>query len=259
MQFYFTYEPRDSVMTDWFEELNKNGFAVLSGVFTGEEMHAAQEEFAAAFADASASRSVLAARDGSAYGARNLLQIWPGVVRLMQKPSLREPLLQILGPEGGLVRGLYFDKPPGHSWALPWHRDLTIAVKEHGALGIFKKPTKKAGVPHVEAPVQLLESMVTARIHLDDVTDKNGPLRVIPGSHLLEKNDSSGEKEQAVLTCRAGDVLLMRPLLLHSSGHSEEEHAGHRRIIHLEFTPSPKLPDGYEWHDFFSLATDKHR
>jgi len=68
----------------------------------------------------------------------------------------------VLGPQGGLTRGLYFDKPPGNSWALPWHRDLTIAVKQHGPLGCFTNPTKKAGVPHVQAPAELLARMVTA-------------------------------------------------------------------------------------------------
>jgi ectoine hydroxylase-related dioxygenase (phytanoyl-CoA dioxygenase family) len=146
---------------------------------------------------------------------------------------------------------LYFDKPPGEGWALPWHRDMTVAVKAHGRLGTFAKPTTKAGVPHVEAPNELLSSMLTARIHLDDVTDRNGPLRVIPGSHRA--NGGPDNRESATIFCEAGDVLLMRPLLLHASGHCASDHRGHRRIIHLEFAPGPRLPDGYDWHDFFPL------
>ena len=43
--------------------------------------------------------------------------------------ALASALQTALGPGLGLVRVLYFDKPPGQSWALPWHKDLTIAVR----------------------------------------------------------------------------------------------------------------------------------
>ena len=162
--------------------------------------------------------------------------------------------MQVLGPGCGAVRGLYFDKPPGQSWALPWHRDKTIAVKEHDPIGEFKKPTTKAGVPHVEAPPSILDTMLTARIHLDDMTELNGPLRVIPGSHVQSSDSSFSDQTAVTLSCASGDALLMRPLLLHSSGHSEAGHDMHRRILHLEFAPSPTLPAPYGWHDFLAVG-----
>ena len=70
-------------------------------------------------------------------------------------------------------------------------------------------------MPHVEAPPAILEQMVTMRIHLDDVTEENGPLRVQPGSHRLSIENIVGAG-QCILANR-GDVLLMRPLLLHSA------------------------------------------
>jgi hypothetical protein len=190
---------------------------------------------------------------GGVSGARNLLRMWPQVVELARQPALASPLLELLGPSGGVVRGLYFDKPPGYGWALPWHKDVNVAVRAHGVMGRFAKPTTKAGVPHVEAPAELLGRMVTVRIHLDDVTDENGPLRVIPGSH----HDDGGQRASrppVAIGCRAGDVLLMRPLLTHASGHCDPATTRHRRIVHLECAPSPELPDGYEWHDFVGLT-----
>jgi hypothetical protein len=235
-------------MPDFLDGLFANGFAIVPKVLSLSEVIAAREACARALTGAEAASSVLADRDGAAYGARNLLQLWPGVADLARTPKLASLLTQILGPDAGLVRVLYFDKPPGHSWALPWHRDLTIAVKQHGSMGRFNRPTTKAGVPHVEAPRDLLATMLTVRIHLDDVTEANGPLRVIPGSH-----ETTADRAEVILRCRAGDAVLMRPLLLHASGHSAEGHTEHRRTVHLELAPSQELGEGYEWWEFVRI------
>lgn len=238
-------------MDDWYDHLERDGYVLLPGVFSAARMRQAADEWAAAIC-AAEDASVLT-NGGPAYGARNVLRLWPDVIRLAREPALAGPLLRVLGASGGVVRGLYFDKPPGHSWALPWHRDKTVAVKSHGRRGAFDKPTVKAGVPHVEAPVELLASMITARIHLDPMTAHNGPLRVAAGSHRTAGTGGPEADATAVLTCDAGDVLLMRPFLLHASGHSDPAHPAHRRIVHLECAPHPDLTDGYEWHDFVPL------
>lgn len=236
-------------MPDWFARLDRDGYVLLPGVFSPERVRWAADEWAAAMA--AADDGSILANGGPAYGARNLLRLWPDVMQLAREPALAERLLRVLGPGGGVVRGLYFDKPPGHTWALPWHRDMTIAVKAHGRVRAFAKPTVKAGVPHVEAPVELLADMITARIHLDPMTPHNGPLRVCPGSHRTD--DTAVADGGVTVLCEAGDVLLMRPLLLHASGHSEPNHPAHRRIVHLECAPRPELPDGYDWHDFRAI------
>ena len=41
--------------------------------------------------------------------------------------------------------------------------------------------TVKAGVPHVQPPVAVLEQMLTVRVQLDDSDESNGPLRVAAG------------------------------------------------------------------------------
>src|SRR5262249_33062945 len=113
-----------------------------------------------------------------------------------------------------------------------------------------EKPTRKAGVPHVEAPEEVLRSMLAVRLHLDAATPDNGPLKGIPGSHHGGKELAlGGVAPHAVLTGR-GAALRMRPLLAHSSGRSHAETALHRRVLHLEFAASATLPDGYTWHTF---------
>lgn len=240
-------------MTHWQSQLDADGFALLEGVFAPDEVAMALAEWEAV-CEANANDPAILANDGPAYGARNLLQLWPRVVELARQPSLREPLLEALGSAAGVVRALFFDKPPGHTWALPWHKDYSIAVAEHRGGTVFTKPTTKAGVPHVMASAELLHTMVTARIHLDDATPDNGPLRVIPGSHVHFEMGRDPPREPVAVCCRAGDVLLMRPLLTHSSGHSKPDANLHRRIVHLECAASPELPGGYRWHSFNPLV-----
>ena len=233
--------------------LEADGFVLLPGVFTPDELAALVPEWDEVCLRHASDAAILAGEGGPAYGARDLLRLWPRVVELARGPNLFDALRRELGPTASVVRALFFDKPPGHSWALPWHKDYNVAVKAHGPLGAFQKPTRKAGVPHVEAPESLLSRMLTARVHLDDMTDENGALRVVPGSHRYYRASEDLPRPPVSVHCGAGDVLLMRPLLTHASGHCLTGTPRHRRIVHLECAASPTLPDGYEWHDFVPL------
>jgi len=185
------------------------------------------------------------------YAARNLLSVFPQAAEIWRRPRLIELLTETLGTECGLVRGLYFDKPPEQSWSLPWHKDLTIAVRRNDLPTTqFRNPTHKAGVPHVEAPRTLLERMLTLRIHLDAATEENGPLNVLPGSQRTADVAAGQSQKIATILADAGDVLAMRPLLSHSSGNAQPGTTLHRRVLHLEFASDRTLPDGYEWHSF---------
>ena len=231
------------------EYLARCGYVVLPGVFDDERVRQIAEKLDRALAQNDA--SVLRSR-GSAYGARNLVESFPEAAELARQPLLRVFVIAVLGERAGLVRGLFFDKPPGRSWSLPWHKDRTIAVKDNTLPSAqFRCPTNKAGVPHVEAPEWLLESMLTLRIHLDPMTAENGPLLVMPGSH---RPDGDSNRSPVSLRAEAGDVLAMRPLLAHSSGISAPGATAHRRVIHLELAACQELPDGYAWHTFLPLT-----
>ena len=200
------------------DEFNRSGFAIVKRVLSPTHVAGLIE---ATCAYASGGHDGALDRRGELYGGRDLLWRVPAVSSLAHSPEVLAPIQAILGPAAFPVRGLFFDKPPGHSWALPWHRDLTVAVKAHGIIGKFRRPTIKAAVPHMEAPIDLLETMLTARIHLDDMTDANGPLRVLPGSHMSRESKMSDDRSATSIHCRAGDVLLMRPLLYHASASGE--------------------------------------
>jgi hypothetical protein len=237
--------------TVWRERLERDGYAELAGVFDEAAVDAMADELGTALVGPAANESAIRSETGVVYAARNVLKLWPRAATIWRVPLICNALSAVLGPGFGLVRALFFDKPPEQSWALPWHKDLTIAVRENRRPSPrFTKPTRKAGVPHVEAPLEVLEAMLTVRIHFDAVTDENGPLKVVPGSHRSGKSLSSDNIEPQYLHAAPGDVLLMRPLLAHCSRKSAPGARSHRRVLHLEFAASPELADGYAWHDF---------
>ena len=192
---------------------------------------------------------------GHVYAARNLVSTVDEVRHFWQETTLVDFLRHVLGNEFGLVRALFFDKPPDRTWALGWHKDMSIAVKDNRLNSpSFSRPTLKAGTPHVIAADEILQTMVTLRVHLDEVTKENGPLRVIPQSHRSSTSVGVGADHAVDILAMAGDVLAMRPLITHGSGASIAGTRQHRRILHLEFAASRKLPDGFQWHDFVGVS-----
>src|SRR5262245_11354590 len=205
----------------WAESLARDGFAVLPCVFSPEQVERILAEWTAAL-EGTHDAAKIQSQSGVTYAARNVLRLWPAAADVWRRSPLPEVLAHVLGPDFGLVRTLFFDKPPRQTWALPWHKDLTIAVRDHSRRSPhFSRPTRKAGVPHVEAPPEVLENMLTARIHLDDMTEENGPLKVIPGSHRAGKAPSKGDVSPQAILGNRGDVLLLRPLVEHCSGLSQ--------------------------------------
>ncbi|MCA9264798.1 MAG: phytanoyl-CoA dioxygenase family protein [Planctomycetales bacterium] len=233
------------------KQLDQLGYVLLEDIYSTGEMQSLAQVIAARLAQI-VNTSALRSR-GELYGSRNLVDTVPEIVALGLDQRLMGFLQAVLGGNFGLVRALYFDKPPNRTWSLPWHRDETIAVQRNDLGGTyFTKPTMKGGVAHVVAPPSLLSKMLTLRIHIDAMTDENGPLSVIPGSHRLTEANLSAP-DPVTIHAWQGDVMAMRPLLSHSSCASRPGTLQHRRIVHLEYAASPDLPDGYAWHTYLSL------
>ena len=157
---------------------------------------------------------------------------------------------RLAGAPARLVRILAFDKTPSANWGVPWHQDRTVAVKRRETVDGFGPWSVKAGVPHVEPPQILLEAMFSLRLHLDDCGTDNGPLKIIPGSHLLgrlpvrEVLDLGTRLPATTCTASAGDVLAMKALTVHASDAAAAP--AHRRVLHLDFTIAD-LPAPLQW------------
>ena len=183
-------------------------------------------------------------------GHRNLMKRVPEIAAWAVSPKVLALLKSRLGTEPFPVRSIFFDKTPEANWRVPWHQDLSIAVKQRLDLPGYGPWSTKDGVPHVQPPTEFLETMVTIRLHLDDCDESNGALRVIPGSHRLGrlKADAIAEmrskREEVTCPVQAGDGLLIRPLLLHAS--SPAQAPAHRRVIHLEYA-TRALAEGLAW------------
>lgn len=228
-------------------DLHRDGYTILPRIVSIDACeHVATEIFDALVNHRS---GAIQSTGGKIVGSRNLIDCWEDWRSCLDRPSVVRLIGDTLSSNAGVVRILYFDKPPGQSWSLSLHRDKTIAVAEHQSSGLpFSKPTLKSGVPHVVATRALLQSMLTLRLHLDPMTDENGPFVVVPGSHNELEHFSSRKAD--VIHCDAGDMFVMRPLLLHGSRASDQETRMHRRVVHFEIAPNVELPGGYRWHRF---------
>jgi len=188
-------------------------------------------------------------RNGKIFAVRNLLDL-PEIRELAESAGVRELAEAVLGDRAFAVRGILFDKIPEANWKVPWHQDVTIAVRAREDVEGFGPWSTKAGILHVQPPAQILERMISIRLHLDPCDESNGALHVIPGSHrtgrIAETEiPSMLEKSQAhACVVGRGGALLMRPLLLHAS--SPSQRPAHRRVIHLDFA-CEQLPNPLKW------------
>ena len=231
------------------QSIDRNGYTIIPSVLAADEV---SRLIAATRVRGSSGEAGVLDRQGEVYGVRDLIRQVPEVGRLAASPPVMAIVAAILGPGAFVVRGLFFDKTPTANWNLPWHQDVTVAVKERREVVGFGPWTLKAGIHHAHAPEELLARMITIRLHLDHCGPENGPMRVLPGSHAHgrlapgEINRWAQRAGELAVDCLvpAGGAVLMRPLLLHASAAATAE--GHRRVIHLEYAAEP-LPEGLEW------------
>lgn len=187
--------------------------------------------------------------DGNVAGRRNMLAV-PAVAALAKSKKLLDLVQRYAGGEPRPVRAIWFNKSAQANWLVAWHQDLTIAVRERIETAGFEAWSVKEGVPHVQPPTEVLERMLTVRIHLDDADEENGALQVIAGTHRLGRLSAEQiatlreDRRQILCAADAGDALLMRPLLLHASGRSTNNRP--RRVLHLEYA-GEELPGVLEW------------
>jgi ectoine hydroxylase-related dioxygenase (phytanoyl-CoA dioxygenase family) len=232
-------------MPDYQAEINKFGFAIVPQLIDEKQIVRLINHLSE-LGEFSSSK-----KNGMAYGIRNLLNLSSEVRALAKSRKVKDLVEKVLGENAKPVRAIFFDKTPEANWKVPWHQDLTIAVKEKRKTEDFTAWTRKAEIHHVQPPVSILEKMLAVRFHLDDADETNGVLKVIPHSHKSGRLSAADiqimRRTNQIKICSAkrGEAFLMRPLVVHSS--SASTNPEHRRVIHIEFS-AETLPNNLEWY-----------
>jgi len=225
------------------EKISVDGFAVAENIFIDEEI----ADLLHLISLADTSRPTFR-KTSELFAIRQFFKEVPAAIGKVFNQRLNALIEGLFGIGYFVVKSIYFDKPVNSNWFVSYHQDLTISVDKKLDITGFGPWTRKENQFAVQPPLNILKDNFTIRIHLDDTTESNGALKVIRGSHSAGITRStaihhSNEKE-IICNVPKGGVMFMKPLLLHASGRTTNNHR--RRVLHIEFSSSV-LPSGLQW------------
>jgi phytanoyl-CoA dioxygenase PhyH len=180
-------------------------------------------------------------------GARHLMSI-PAIGVAAKDERLLQIARRGLGDGAVPFRATLFDKSSRANWLVVWHQDTALPLESRIDSKEWGPWSLKAGILYGHAPAWALSRVLALRISLDSSTGDNGPLRVIPGSHLagvLSDDEILGlarTQETIEALVPRGGVLAMRPLLVHSSSKTRCDEP--RRVLHIEYGDALDLGPG---------------
>lgn len=232
------------------DEFLINGFTTIDNIYTTDEIKTILQQINQTNTDKETFR-----KSADLFAIRQFLKEVPSTLNTILNGNLKSILKEIFGDKYFVVKSIYFDKPQTSNWYVSYHQDLTISVDKRQELNGFGCWTTKQDQFAVQPPLDILQNIVTVRIHLDDTDENNGALKVVPQSHLKgiyrpETIDWAIESEVSCSVAKGG-IMLMKPLLLHSSGRTVNNRQ--RRVIHIEFT-NQELPTGLNWAERINLS-----
>ena len=111
-------------------------------------------------------------------------------------------------------------------------------------------PNSNSGQPlHVdsgELPDERGNAVCNSVWMLDDFTERNGALRIVPGSHRWQRLPTPGEKvdTEMLVTGKAGTVVVMNAHTWHGGTDNRTDHQ--RRAMHVYYTRGDKPQQQYQ-------------
>jgi ectoine hydroxylase-related dioxygenase (phytanoyl-CoA dioxygenase family) len=214
---------------EWRAQIDQSGFAILPNVVAPADLDTVVHE------------TELASPRMSRAGIRHALAL-PLVATFSRNPPLLDLARIILGSHAFPFRATLFNKSPRSNWLVVWHQDTALPLRSRQEVKGWGPWSVKEGIDYAHAPASALSQVLALRIHLDDSTTENGPLRVLPGTQTLGVLDDDAIHDLASkikpVDCTApkGSVVAMRPLIVHASSKSSMEFQ--RRILHIEYAAS---------------------
>ena len=209
------------------------GFWIEPAVISGDEC----DELIAALSSTKRSRA----------GVRHLMS-HPAVAAIANDVRLIAIAQKAVGISAAPFRATLFEKTGDKNWLIVWHQDTALPFEAKFDAAGWGPWSEKNAIAYAHAPAWALSRVIALRLHLDASTAANGPLRVIPNTHLsgVLSNDEVLERVQAgpPIDCPAprGSVLAMRPLLIHASQKALTDDP--RRVLHIEFVDALDLGPG---------------
>lgn len=224
-------------------EIAENGFTIIENIYSEEEIN----QILLTIDNTDKTKETFR-KSADLFAIRQFLKEIPEAKNLVFNNKLKNLIRKMFGENFFVVKSIYFDKPETSNWYVPYHQDLTISVDKKLEIKNFGPWTTKPNQFAVQPPIDLLENIYTVRIHLDNTDENNGALRVIPKSHLKkiykpETIDWTKEKE-TICNAMKGGVMIMKPLILHSSSRTINNKK--RRVIHIELSDQ-ELPTELNW------------
>ncbi|MCP9237948.1 phytanoyl-CoA dioxygenase family protein [Lewinella sp. JB7] len=198
-------------------------------------------------------------KDNLGFGIRNFLENNPRVLNRISKTAEFLELVKTHFKRPRIIKSIYFDKPKKANWVVNWHQDITVNLSRKLDRNGYSNWRVLKDRVVVQPPEQLLRSILTYRIHLDDTTELNGALKVIlcsedQGIMRLDKNYiNSTCNEVEVCNDGRGGVLTMSPLTVHASQRSMDSQK-RRRVIHLEVIEVAGNIEDLPWRENYALC-----
>jgi ectoine hydroxylase len=149
------------IISEQVNSYREKGYLFISNCFSAAEVAAMKAEVAAAFSEDSPRRVM--EKDGtlvrSVYGSHKTSEVFS---RLVRHPNILEPAKAILGSEVYVYQFKINAKSAFGGDVWEWHQDFIFWRNEDG----MTRPR-----------------VMSVAIFLDEVTEFNGPMLLIPGSH----------------------------------------------------------------------------
>lgn len=218
----------------------EQGYAVFPGALAGEPLALLRNEcdrFVAredARMDAAGVDSLDLSHRGKRYFANECQREVPALRSVLFGAAMAEICRAALGDTAYFFFDQFVVKGPDGGLPFSWHQDSGYVVGNGG--------------PADHAPY------LTCWCPLDDSTEENGTVRLIPGSHRAGivphdrqpgTNDLVGAPagtEGVVIEARAGDVVAFSSLTLHATGANRSDRP--RRVYLAQYTPEVMLNPG---------------
>ena len=204
------------------QQLEEQGYLIFPGFLTAEQVAAFNARVEELFRLEGDQAGGEFKTEPGARRLANMVDKGELFEQVIQTPEVLECIEAVLGPDYKLSSLNIRSANPHNGCAQPLHVDSGALPDERGY------------------------SVCNSVWMLDDFTERNGALRVVPGSHKWGRAPEPGAKvaEEILVTGKAGTVVVMNAHLWH--GGSENFTDRQRRAMHVYYTRGDKPQQQYQ-------------